>query len=115
MLPAELLEIVPGAVATPRVVNKPPDTASAHAGGPRKDEVGEPSSSEDSTPRVVIRPPGTASAHAGGIVLGDTIGLGFVEGAVEEWLAVEVVELTSPPSFCVFLLCFFCFFLLGCG
>ena len=112
MLPAELLEIVPGAVATPRVVNRPPDTASAHAGGPRKDEVGEPSSFEDSTPRVVIRPPGTASAHAGGIVLGDTIEAGFVEGAVDEGLAVEVVELTSPPNFCIFLFCLFCFFLL---
>ena len=33
-LPAELLAMVlPGTVATPRVVSRPPDTASAHAGG----------------------------------------------------------------------------------
>ena len=34
-----------------------------------------------------------------------------VEGAVDEGLAVEVAELTSPPNFCIFLFCLFCFFL----
>ena len=81
-LPLLAMALVPGAVATPR-----------------RDEVGESSASEDSAPRVVNRPPDTASAHAGGIVLGDTIEAGFVDVAVEEGLAVEVIELTSPPNF----------------
>ena len=53
----------------------------------------------------------TPEGH-GSTRLGDTIEAGFVEGAVDEGLAVEVVELTSPPNFCIFLFCLFCFFLL---